>query len=214
MDLVARVLPLALGAAVSPTMLAVVLLLLAARDHGRRLALAFAVGAVIPLAAITVGAMTVWRAAANKAEHPSAVSAGVDLAFGLVLLLLGLHMMFTKPSQQSHEPREFGVKTAFLFGLAIMATNFSSLILDLPALKEVVGARASFGSKATATAIILGFTMLPAIGPILFAYAAPATADRIFGRLRDAVTRHQRTIGVALALIFGVYLCVKGARGF
>jgi len=212
-DLTLRVLPLALGAAVSPTMLAVVLLLLTVRDSGRKLAIAFAVGAAIPLAAITVATMTIWRAAENRAQHPNAVSAGIDLAFGVVLLLLGLRMMLTKPAEHEHAPRTYGVRTAFVFGVVIMATNFSSLLLDLPALKIVVGADDPVGAKVAATSVILGFTMLPAVLPIVFAYAIPGVADTVFSRLRDSVTRHQRAIGVALAFIFGAYLLVKGARG-
>lgn len=214
MNLVLRVLPLALGAAVSPTVLAVVLLLLATKARGKALAGAFTAGAFVPLAALTVLTLTIWRTAADHARHPNAVSAGIDLAFGLALILFGLHTLLTPAPDRPPRPRSFRVGSAFALGVVVMATNFSSLLLVMPALKEVTQSRQPFGPKAVAVLVIVLFTMLPALVPIGFALAAPGAADRVLGAVRTFVQRHSRAIGMVISMVFGVYLSVKGARGF
>jgi threonine/homoserine/homoserine lactone efflux protein len=210
-SLLARVLPLVLGAAVSPTALAAQVMVLSAPEVGRRRASALAVGFLAVLAALTALALTVLHAAART---PSTAGAVVDLvAAALLAVLAGVDVARRHDPPRPPKPVTDAGWWRFVgLGVVLMLTNFSTIVLYVPAMKEVARADADVAVKAVVTVVAFVVTSVPVTGPLLAAAMAPATADRLLGRLNGFLSRHRRMVGATICTVFAVYLLVKGVQ--
>ncbi|MEX2256899.1 MAG: GAP family protein [Acidimicrobiia bacterium] len=216
-ELMARVVPLGLGAAVSPTVLTVsVLLMCSPRRPVARGAL-FALGVLSVLAVISVLGITVLDRFAD--HHPSAteraVSDSVDLVLGLVLLALAARTALrprdpTTERTARHPADHDGLARAYALGLVMMATNVTTIVLYIPAMRDIGRADVSTSDQAVALLVMLGFASLPATVPLLLRVVVPGPAQRALTRLDGAMTRHRRAIVLAVEIVFGVYLIVRG----
>ncbi len=209
--LLARVLPLALGAAISPTLLVGVVLLLSSPGRPRARAAAFGVGAAIPLVVIAVVGLIVFRHA--TAGGHLRISPIVDVVFGAILLLLAVRIAL-KPSstttKQSH-PVGAGPMKCMLLGLGLMVANFSSLVLFIPAVKDIATSTSvGLGGQLVVLLVVILIVLLAVIVPVLLYTLAPDRAQAILVPLVITTKSHTRDISLAICLIFGIYLEVKG----
>jgi len=209
-SLLLRVLPLAFGAAVSPTVLAVIVLLLA-HAKTRRNAVAFAIGTAVVSVAIGLAILFVFHQAL-EAHHDSTGhrSAVVDVVLGVALLALAVRELVAKPKAKEPKATHLGVGSAFVLGCAVMAANFSSLVLYLAGLKEIVRADVATTSELVVTAVFIVIMLLPVELPLLLTVVAPASSQRILTGIGASVKRHAHTITIVVLVIFGAYLLVKG----
>ena len=213
--LLAKVLPLAIGAAISPTILVVVLLVLGGKAHPRARGAAYTAGVVAVLAVLTAVSLTLLRHSVTNRGSSSSFYAWIDLGFGVLLALLGFRALVHTPKPKSprvestdpraHLGRFFGI------GVAMMLTNFSTIVLYVPAMKDVAIASVGFAAKAATVAIVLAFAAAPAWVPVVWDTVAPTTAGRALGGLNSFLARHQKTVSVTVCFVFAVYLVVKGA---
>lgn len=219
--LLPQLLPLAFGAAVSPVVLTAVVLTLASRSHPRERAAAFTLGAVVPLLVVGLGGLAIFASVPEVSHRRDpAVSAAIDLSFGVVLLLLALRAVLSPPPpSKAGSPRAApGDDRAHLWrylvlGVASMVTNFSTLVLFVPAVKEIARARLSVAGESAAFALLLAITLIPALVPLLFYMLAPQAAERVLTPLGDWASSHKRILGVAVAVVLGVWLSAKGLLG-
>ena len=218
-DLLSKVLPLALGAAVSPTVLALTLVILSGRRPIAR-GSAFVAGVLTVFAGLTALGL-IGSHQSHKSPAQTEITQVVDLIAGCLLLLLALGTILrsylTDPATPPEDPTPDpdarpGVFSAFVLGIAVMVVNFSTILLYLPAMREISAARVASAEKVVAVAIALLIASSPAWLPFVFRVAAPGFATRIFGSLHGFIARHSRQIGVAIEVIFGVYLLIKGLR--
>lgn len=216
-ELLARVLPLALGAAVSPTVLTMSVLLLCSKRRPIARGAVFTLGVLTVLVALTVLGLTVLDRFAN--HHPSAteraVSDGVDLALGIVLLALALRTALRSHDPTRHEapkqPHDHGgLGSAFVLGLVMMATNVTTIVLYIPMMKDIGRAPVSDADQAFAVVLVLLIVSLPAWLPLLLRIVAPGPSARALGKLEVFTTRHRRTIILVVEIAFGAYLLLKG----
>jgi hypothetical protein len=99
-NLVAGVLPLALGAAVSPTVLAVNLVILGSPVKGRSRGAWFALGGFAVIAALTVVAFAGLLPSAASTGGPDTTAAVLDLGCALLLVALGVRALVRTPSDK------------------------------------------------------------------------------------------------------------------
>jgi threonine/homoserine/homoserine lactone efflux protein len=210
--LLGLVIPLALGAAISPTVIALQLLMLSRKDAPLRRAWAVAAGCAVVLAVFTVIALLV----AGSTGHPhsrSEASGIVKLVAAGLLVVLGVRNLTRpprppKPEHTSAHP----VQRSFLVGAALMLTNFSSIVLFFPAMHQIGISRVGFDSKAVAFVVLAVFTLLPAYGPPLLVSLLGARATPMLERLNGFFTDHRRGIGAVLCFVFAVLLAITGAN--
>lgn len=215
-ELLTSILPLAAGAAVSPTLLAVTIAMLSAKTRPVARSAAFAAGGLLVLIAITVLATTVIRVSASGVDVRQR-SGAIDLVLAGLVFGLGLKIATSKPgddgrpkgSEPDSEPHFLKV---FLIGLAAMATNFSTIALYMSAMKQVALADAALLAKVAATMVALAFAALPMLGPLALVAVAPVRSKRWLEPMGRVVTRYGRHISVALCMGFGIYLAVRGFR--
>ena len=217
-ELLTKVLPLAVGAAISPVVLTVQVLTLAKNRFPLRRTWAIAAGCtVVALAWAAVALLATNHTAAAHSGAPSATSGVLALAFSLLLVGLGVRALTHRddeddPTPESEQeelqrPRTFEF---FLLGLGVMVTNFTSFLLFFPAVHAIALSDATEAARATAGAVLLGVALLPAYLPPLFATLLGARAQSGLDRLGNFVTRHRATINATICFGFAVYLAVRG----
>ncbi len=95
-------------------------------------------------------------------------------------------------------------------GVVMMLTNFTSLMLYLPAMKDIARFPDPSSDKIVVTAVAIFVTSLAATLPLALRVVAPGPATTILGDVNRFVTRHQRAIVVIVAFAFGAYLMTRG----
>lgn len=207
-ELLAQVIPLALGAAISP----VVLLLMVATLTGERSVargVAVAVGAAVPL--VVLGAVVLAAGAAVSLDASPTLARDLDFVFGAVLLALGARALLRGPSPvktKSHAPT--GPRRSLVLGAAAMSTNVTTLALYVPAMKLISESDVDFANKALATALVLVITLATVLMPLAILALAPRASARLLGALGNWMQSHHRAITVAVCFGFGIFLLIRG----
>lgn len=200
-QLLGVVLPLALGAAISPTLLAAQLLMLSRKTSPLGRAWAFAVGCAVVLAAVAVIVLLV-AAPTNKSGNRSEAQAIVKLVAAALLIILGVRSLLKPPQPPKPEhPSAHPLRDAFIVGAGLMLTNFSSIVLFFPAMHHIATSTVNVGDKVAAFALLYSITLLPAFAPPLIVTVLGPRATAPLDRLNRFFVDHRR--GVAAALCFG-----------
>lgn len=217
-ELVAKVLPLAIGAAISPTILIVVLLVLGSPSHPRIRGVAYSAGAITVLLVLAVISLTVLQRRVTGHQASDPIYGWIDIGFGVLMAIIGVRALRTAPHPQlaptggADQPAHVG--RFYAIGLAMMLTNFSTLVLFVPAMKDVAVASVGTGAKAVAVVLVLAVASVLAWAPVLLDVVAPKAASRILNSLNAFMTRHQQAVTVTVCFVFSVVLIAKGARAF
>lgn len=214
-DLLSKVIPLSIGAAFSPTVLALELLILSGKRSKAR-STAFMAGVLLVFAGLTALGLLISHTTSTSPAQET-ITKTVDVVAGALLLLLALATLLRSLVHDSVDPvdgeakdaKNPGLLSAFLLGLAIMVSNFSTILLYIPAMRSISASTISTSDKTLAVAL----AFLVAAAPILliygFAVVFPKVATPPLDKLRGWIDRHQRTIGISVEVLFGGYLIYK-----
>lgn len=218
-QLLVAVLPLALGAAVSPTLLALQLLVLAGPTHRLARAWALTLGAALVLAAFSLLCVTVLQHVEAHHSHKSASDAAVLLGSGVLLGALAVRSRIRTPTVgENHSSRMSGrLATASTpwfvgFGAVGMIVNFSTLLLVLPAVHEITRSTATTSAKVVAFVVLYVIVLLPVLLPVAFASVLGSRADHALDATHRWVGSHTRMIATVIEVVFAIYLIIRGVR--
>jgi Sap, sulfolipid-1-addressing protein len=139
-----------------------------------------------------------------------AVSGAVDATVGLVLVVFGNREMLLTPGQPREYKTNVGLAAAFVLGLVMMLTNFTSLMLYLPAMKDLARSGDPTSDKIVVAVVALLITSLAATLPLALRIVAPGPAATVLAGVNGFVTKHQRSIVVIVSFVFGAYLLTRG----
>ena len=208
-ELLTKIVPLALAAAVNPTGILVLMALLAT---ARRAGLSLCIGFCVAFAAF--GAV-VLAFGLRLELRPSTATAVVDLVAAVLIAFLGVRALRRKPKpEDGHEKkRKLGLAGGFVAGLGLAVTDFSSIIPYLVALKEMAIAGVSAADAWVALVVFLAIMLAPMVAPTVLVFAAPAAADKVLGPVRRALQKHGDLIVAIVCFVIAVYLAEKGIRG-
>jgi threonine/homoserine/homoserine lactone efflux protein len=201
------VLPLALGAAITPTIVGVQVVTLSAPRSPLKRAWLLAAGCAVVLivesaVALALAGGTGWS---DGSSTPGAI---VKLVAAALLVVLGVRTLRRRgkreaPAKRADEPR---LGRSFALGAGLMATNFSSLILYFPAMHEIGSSDAGATAQIVAFVLVFAITMLPAVGPPLVVGLLGERARPPLERLNRAFTEHRDQIGAAVCFVFAALL--------
>ncbi len=202
--------PLALGAAVSPLVFLGGIAVMTGPNpikHG----CAYAAGVAIPLLAVTAVAVILGHAF-SLPEASDTVKGCIDLGFGAVLVLLGVRALSRPPApaKPQKRPQGQGLGRFVAMGSGLMASNVTTFALYIPALKLIEESGVNRADEVLAVAVVLAITMALVLIPLAVVAIAPTTSERVLTRTGDWLTAHRRTITVVLCFGFGAYLLIKG----
>lgn len=214
--LLLNVLPLALGAAVSPVVLIGIILILTISDRPKLSGIAFYIGAVI-LLLIVIAAGILVGGGITADRHPSVASAYLDLVFGILLILLGIRRIVKKgngPDKDRFIQKSKSAISNFikymLLGLGIFTINLKTTILVFAASKDIGISSAGLTDKLTVIIILIVITLLVVEIPLLIYFTMPESSEKLLGALNIWVRKNSRYLIAAVLFFFGIYLMVKG----
>ncbi len=207
-----EVLPLALGAAVSPLLLVGQVLTLTSPGTGLRRGWCFAFGSALVVVVWAVLGLATGAALPARSSGPDPVSACLHLVLAIVLVVIGIEIL-QRPAPRKVAPTApvaHPLRGSFLLGLGLMAANLTSLVLFLPAIQDVARSGASTFTQGLMVGLVSLITLLPALGPLLALVLAGSSGRRRLVALSSWSERHQRQINAALCFGFSIYLAISG----
>ena len=210
-----QVVPLALGAAVSPTILAFSVLVLSG-DHGRARMVVFTIMNVLVLIAIGVAGLMIFKHAAGSGPpgQQKAAAAAIDTVLGLILIVFGCRNALRHPTADNAAAKDSDSAAHLgryaLLGVAMMLSNFTTLALFLPADKEIAISKLPLSDHLVALAVLIVFATVTAWIPLLAVTLVPGPAGRALAAVNRFVHRYRRQISVVVCFGFGIYLLSKG----
>jgi len=214
-ELLSKVIPLALGAAVSPAVLTAIVLILGGRRAIARGAM-FTVGVLTVLSGLTIRGLLITHHSDPSATRTQ-ITHDVYGLLGIVLLVLAIitllrphtHSDTGTPVHTSDPETNSGMLAVFGLGFGLMISNLSTILLYLPAMHAVSESTISTASKAIAVAVALAITSIPVSVPMLLRICLPQRSAPIFGAINRFVTGHQRAITITVEIGFGLYLIFR-----
>ncbi|MEA5424229.1 GAP family protein [Synechococcus sp. CCY9202] len=216
LSLLVEILPLALGAAVSPLVLILQVMLLGRSTQGLGPSWGFAAGASLVVAGWTLAGLLLGHALPPRTPGPDPVAAVVHLVLALLLLTLGLAIQqgrLVHASVVGAEGAPLSVRRGLLIGTGSMATNLTSLVLFLPALQDLARAQPSLPTEVLLVGLMALITLLPALAPPALVWLWGAPGRRTLERLAPWMAQHQRRIQALLCFGFAGFLALKGISG-
>lgn len=199
--------PLAAGAAISPTTLALQLVTLSrgTAPLGRAWAIAAGYATVLLIEMFVAFGLA---ASTSGSGTPSKTEAAVKLAFAVALAWLGIRALHAPPKPPKPEPETSDPRLGryFVVGLALMAVNVTSAVLYLPAMHDVGTADIDTPAKVGAAALVLAIALIPAVAPPLAVTLLGERARRALARLSDFAARHRQAINAGICFAFAAFL--------
>ena len=211
-DLLAEVVPLALGAAISPVVFLVQLTTLTGPRPISRGAALLAGAAVVLIVISTIGVLLGGTGFSSN----DTLKATLNVVLGALLMAVGLRALLKPPVPKGREPDEKpkSVGGSFVSGAAAMGSNVTSFALYVPALALIAGSGLPLGQRGLASLVILLVTLSVAWVPLVLAATVPAASTRLLPALGNWMNANDRWIQVVLGLGFGIWLVAKGIQGF
>jgi hypothetical protein len=212
--LMLSIIPLALGAAISPVVFIVNVVLLSGTSEPIARATWYAIGCAIVIVAFGIAGVTVI---AGVSTAPRVVAGVIHLAVGVTSLGFAIRTVIRGPEphptheEVAAEHERYRPSWRFLFaGLAAMGVNMTTLVLYLSIDAEIVRAPISVFQEGVALAIVDVIILLPVWLPLLLTVLAPRVAHRVFDPLGAFLNRHKFAIEIIVPGGFGIWLVTLG----
>lgn len=214
------VLPLGLAAAVTPTLFALQVLVVSGPAWQRR-AWAVMAGAggvfAVVFAVILAGLSQLPDAGTGQASR---AEYWIELVCGLILLPVAVWMLRPHPTADAKlEKKVRGyanhASPLVFAGLAayMSVTDFSSLVLIVPALHDVTSSAVPVLAKAAVVLVLFTLLMFPIWSPPLAVRLTGERGVRMLNRVYEALMNHQVQVMGAVAAVLGVVLVYRGYQG-
>jgi len=213
------ILPIAFGAAVSPTVLIGIILVLSVSKRPKFSGLAFYIGAIILLLiVVAAGALVSKGATLATKTHPSTASAYFDIILGILLILFGIRRI-RKEDKGPDKNRftEDGSKSAvnrfikyLILGFGMFIINFTTTVLVFAAGKDIGLSTAPIFDKLIVIIILTIITLLVVEIPLLVYVIAPKTANKLLEPLNIWMQKNGKYLMAAIIFVFGIYLLIRG----
>lgn len=214
--LLLQVLPLAIGAAISPTVLTIQILLMSGGTGGLAKAWGLAVGRTAALIAITVGGVGLLsRLPDVNTGQPSLSEGLIVLGAGLVLALVALKEWRAPRSTDHHSRivarlRRIHPVLLVFVGFGWELVSVSTLALFLPALHLISNAAAPDVIKLVAVIELIAIASITWLGPPLAVTFYGERAREVLDRIHTWVSAHEHQITLIATSVFGVALLLWG----
>jgi hypothetical protein len=223
---------LAFSAALNPKLLALDLLLIENRRPRAMFLCVLLAGMTV---ALTIGLLDVLTVHADAISHQGKASAGVDLAVGLLLLVVGMLLATGRlhgrqrapvpagnapPEQPEKKEKKKKKKDSWAarvlaeprLGLAMLVGALVGLpgASYLTALHHLVTGKYSTVTLVIAVVVFVVIEFLLIIIPFVFLELRPEGTKALLKRSQDWLLGHALQLMVAIAVLLGAYLTVSG----
>lgn len=215
--LIAQIMPLALGAAVSPTALMGIILLLSISKKPKLQGFGYYIGAIVLILIVVVIGISLGTAVTAATSQPNPVLSWFDVIVGILLLILG----FRRLSQPQKSPtKRFGegklssnigmLVKGFTFGFVMFLINFSTTILVLEAGKVIGTSSADMAGKIIVIILLTIITLLVCEIPLLIYLIFPKKANNVLSKVEKWMQKYGHYLMAAVIIVIGIYLVYIG----
>ena len=219
LELIAELVPQAIGMAASPLpLIAVLLMILSPQGRGR--SICFAVGRVLAVL-VAVLAVAALSDAATQGSDGTRVGAIIRLVLGVGLIFLALAKFRSRPSDAG-EPKTPGwmqaldgmsPARALRTGFLVTAINPKELIFSIAAGVVIGSASIPPGMVAAALLIYTALATITVVVPVVAYLLFGAPVRRVLEPARTWLVRHYTIIVAAVLFIIGAVMFGKGLAG-
>jgi hypothetical protein len=211
--LLLTVLPFALASMVNPLAVITIMAVLSATNRRALKAVLFTVTYAAVFSAVCLLLVAIGSAATSGGK-PSAVTVGIDLVFGVVLLYVAGRSLTRRSASRSFDPDALGLAAVVSMGVFFSASNFSSLIPALAAGKDIGVVAVPPLDKAIAFGFLLAVTLSWVWVPVAMYLVTPANFDRLLDPVIRVLRRRGGQMMAAVFFLIGLYLLYRGVTGF
>ena len=220
-EVIAQLVVLGIGVAVSPVAVIAAILLLVSPD-GRTKASLFVTGWVLALAALGGAAVALEEALGiGDSADPRRVVAVMTLVLGVVLLGFGLMRWRGRPAPGDDEPTPAWMTAvnaatparALGLGSLLAVAKPKNLILTLAAATVIAERAGSAAGSVAALAAYLVIASASVATPLVVAVALRDRAGPVLERWKVSLLAHNKAIMAVVFVAFGLLLVWKGVAG-
>lgn len=217
-SLLSQILPLALGAAVSPTALMGIILLLSISKKPKLQGFGYYIGAILLIIIVVFLGITLGAGITSATSQPNPILAGIDIVIGILLLILGIRRI-SQPQKSPTNRFGGGGKSSsgvgmfvkgFSFGFIMFLINFSTTILVLEAGKIIGSSPADLFGKSMVIIILTIITLLVCEVPLLIYLLFPQKANNVLSKVDEWMQKNGHYLMAAVIIAIGAYLVYIG----
>jgi len=214
LTLLTQILPLALGAAVSPTALMGIILLLSLSKNPKISGFGYYFGSIILILIVIALGAIIGAGITSRSSHPQPLLALFDLVLGIILVILGVRRIFKSqksPKNLFHD-KDTNVSYPLMFvkgltfGFLMFLINFSTTIIVLEAGKVIWTSSADTTGKIIVIIFLVLITLLVCEVPLTMYLLFPEKANKILSRVNVWMQRNGHILMGLVILVIGVYL--------
>ena len=220
LELIAELVPQAIGLAASPLPLIAVLVMILSPD-GRGRSIGFAVGRVLAVLA-TAAAVAGVSELVTQGAGGTRVGAVIRLVLGVVLVLLSISKLRSRP-RGSDEPKTPGwmqsldgmpPAKALGTGLLVTVINPKELIFGIAAGVVIGSSTLPAGMVSAALLIYTAIATITVVVPVVAYLLVGARVRGMLEPVRTWLVRYYNVIIAAVLAIIGAVMIGKGLAGF
>ena len=212
---VAKVLPLALGAAISPIILLLQVATLASPRYPVRRALIVLVATATVVAGVMLAVTLTDHQAAAPPATDAVVGGWIQIVLAILLLAVAIHTALAPAPEERAAPVDGSDASVhavryFLLGVGAMVTNLTTIVLLIPATHDAATAAITSGDRLLVLAVVFLIVLFPAYAPLLALAALGHRGPTVLAAFGEWLRVHKQTVAVVVSLGFAVYLGISG----
>jgi hypothetical protein len=218
LTLLIQILPLAFGAAVSPTALMGIIILLSVSKKPKLQSFGYYIGSLILIIIVTFIGILLGTGITTGYNKPHLLLDWIDVILGILLLFLGTRRIIqnqkspTNRIQSSYELKS-NLNLFFKgisYGFALFLINFSTTIIVIEAGKEIAVSPVGLIGKLLIIIILIIITLLVCEVPLLMYVLYPEKAKKILLKVNKWMQRNGHILMGIVIFLIGAYLILVG----
>ncbi len=221
-SLLTQIIPLAFGAAVSPTALMGIILLLSISKRPKISGIGYYAGSILMVVIVLGVGFVLGNGVSSVTPHPNPLLAAIDLILGVILFVMGIIRIFRPQKSPKHrfngEHPDSSSLSVFLkglsFGFVMFFINFSTTLIVLEAGKLIATASAPITGKVIVSLILILITLLVCEVPLLIYFLLPGRSDKILSKINVWMQKNGHILMGLVILAIGLYLLWIGSIKF
>jgi fumarate reductase subunit C len=218
LTLLSQIIPLALGAAVSPTALMGIILLLSISKRPKLQGFGYYFGSIILILIVVILGILLSAGVTSLSPTPNPTLAGIDVLLGIILLLFGIKRIFNSQSAPKKLFQGIGKESSNLilfieglsFGFGMFLINFSTTIIILEAGKEIGVSLVDPIGKSIIVIILIFITLIVCEVPLAIYFLFPEKANNILSKVNKWMQRNGHYLMGVVIVVIGLYLVWVG----
>jgi Sap, sulfolipid-1-addressing protein len=218
LTLLSQIIPLALGAAVSPTALMGIILLLSISKRPKLQGFGYYFGSIILILIVVILGILLSAGVTSLSPTPNPTLAGIDVLLGIILLLFGIKRIFNSQSAPKKRFQGIGKESSNLilfieglsFGFGMFLINFSTTIIILEAGKEIGVSLVDPIGKSIIVIILIFITLIVCEVPLAIYFLFPEKANNILSKVNKWMQRNGHYLMGVVIVVIGLYLVWVG----